>query len=209
MPRRLYQLAQELQVDSKILLERFHTESIFHASASSMVGDAEAAMARSWFPHDGERNPFGQPRPPLVPPKRIRPRTDTSTSQRWRGGISPMTQLMLDRKVLPRRTFSNRGGPWTDEVRMARVLAQSWGECWFTLKQVKAWLDQHPHIQPCVAADLQRNGLTPEEAATRLWYGKVNNGRPDLAERVGCGEITAERAAAELASHRRSLGKTA
>ena len=120
-----------------------------------------------------------------------------------------MTQLMLDRKVLPRRAFSNRGGPWTDEVIMARQLAQTWGECWFTLKQVKAWLEHHPHIQPGVAADLQRNGLTPEEATICLWYGKVNKGRPDLAERVGCGEITAQQAAAELKEHRRSLGKGA
>jgi hypothetical protein len=197
---RLVELAKELGVEVRVLSQRFRTNEMFITSAASVVTPEQVKMARSWFPASNA-DPFEialsrathAPRPTRSPEKIPRAR-------RWyRGEIAPLARLMLDRKVLPQRDSMDRGHPPRNgEVDYAATLAKEWAEFWFLPKQVEAWMDFNPHIQPAVAADLQRNGLSPKDAARRVWYGQFQRDRPTLAERVSRGDITAKEAAEEL-----------
>lgn len=218
----LYQLAQELHASSKDLMDWFHSNSVFIRTASQPLTAEQAQMARSQFPRRRQdaNNPFASsqrmarpasgPRPNFDAATRPRPQPRRNIPQRLRwyqGEVSDMTRLMLDRKVLPERDWRDHGKRLMNyEVERAKQHADEWAQLWFTPKEVAAWLDLHPHIRPQVAADLQRHGLSPEDAVTRIWYGHVRSDRPTLAERVGCGDITPKQARAEL---RGVAGRTA
>jgi hypothetical protein len=198
---RLFDLAKELGVDARALLQRFHTNDLFIASAATVLTGEQVTMARDWFPASAP-DPFEVALSRAVRAARpAQSRQSIPRARRWyRGEIAPMTRLMLDRKVLPRRDDRDNGlPPRTGEVEYAATLATEWmADFWFTPKEVEAWMNSNPHIQPGVAADLQRNGLSPKDAARRVWYGQFQQDRPTLAERVGRGDITAKEAVEEL-----------
>jgi len=197
---RLFDLAKELGVDARTLLQRFHTNDLFIASAATVLTGEQVTMARDWFPASAP-DPFEVALSRAVRAARpAQSRQSIPRARRWhRGEIAPLTRLMLDRKVLPRRDDRDNGlPPRTGEVEYAATLAREWADFLFVPKEVEAWLISHPHIQPRIAADLQRNGLSPKAAAHRVWYGKFQDDRPTLADLVGRGDITAKEAVEEL-----------
>ena len=203
---RVYELAKELGVESTRLLDHCRSTGVFISSASSQLSSAEEATLRDWAntqpsdalpttPHlAGHRH--AMPALPLVGVDWSRPRSPRG--KRHRGAIAPMTQLMLDRHLLCRQDYRDHGAPFLDEVVRADRLAQEWAEVWFDVKQARAWLNAHPSIQAAVAAAFSRVGITPDQASERIWYGKRDQAKPNLADRVGCGDLTAERALEEL-----------
>ena len=207
MTIRLFELATELRVEARILIQRFRTNEIFITSAASVLTAEQVKMARDWFPASIE-DPFEIALSRAAPaPRPARSPETIPHARRWyRGEIAPLTRLMLDRKVLPRRdAMDRRHPPRNGEVEYAATLAAEWAEFWFLPNQVEAWMNSNPHIQPGVAADLQRNGLSPKDAARRVWYGQFQSDRPTLAERVSRGDITAKEAAEELGKANRKL----
>lgn len=207
MTIRLIDLAKELGVEAHVLLQRFHANDVFIASAASVPTTEQVKMARDWFPAS-TRDPFEVALSQAAHTQRpAQSRQSIPRARRWhRGEIPPLTQLMLDRKVLPARDDRDIGRPpRTGEVEYAATLATEWADFLFIPKEVEAWLISHPHIRPRVAADLQRNGLSPKAAARRVWYGKFQNDRPTLADLVGRGDITAKQAAEELGKAKRKL----
>lgn len=195
---RVFELAKELGVESRILLERCSRVGIFPRSASSTLSEDDAATLRAWV-KVRPINPFPATQR-VAEPSTIwpRPLASVSRGQRYKGEIAPLTQLMLERRVLPRRSFMVNGRPFVDEVVLAQRFALEWGDVWFDHKQARRWLDSHPHIKPATAAALAGVEMTPEEAAERIWFGKRHPHRPTLADRVGCGDLTAKQARDEL-----------
>lgn len=127
--------------------------------------------------------------------------------------LSPLGRLLLEHKVLAERSdpswFTHPQGPPSGpadptptDVELAAHLAAEWSRFRLDIAEVAAWLRIHPHIAPSVATDLQRHGIGPEEATTRVWYGRLRADRPTLADRVGRGDLTARQAREELRAAR-------
>lgn len=127
--------------------------------------------------------------------------------RRWRGELSPLTRVLLERVVLPERRDSysrheDVGGPWEHEVEKAEQLGHDWAGRWFDHKEAEAWLGAHKDtISPDLAARLRDAGLSPKDAAVPLWYDTVKSDRPTLAAQVARGDMTPQEAAA---AHRRA-----
>lgn len=204
---RIHELASELGLSSRTVLEVASTAGVYAKSASSPLDDAEAAVVRARCrargligTNPGTRRATQQPRSmpgPLAP--NAQPRR-----KRWRGELAPLTQVMLSLIVLPARRDpytlrADEGAPWLDEVEKAQKLADDWAGMWFDHTEAEAWLEAHDHrMPPHLAASLRAAGLSPTDAAVRLWYGKVKSDRPTLAAQVGCGDMTPQEAAAAL-----------
>jgi hypothetical protein len=132
---------------------------------------------------------------PVVPLVQQRRRQGTSRHR----ALSPMAQAYIRAE-----DAVHRDDPWwRSELRTKREyveeIARSWADYWFEPREAERWLVAHKmHIGPDVAASLRAVGVNAEQAALRLWYGKVNNGRHTLAARVTSGDLTTEQVVAEL-----------
>lgn len=218
MRQRVYEVAKSLHVDSRTLLDILREQGEFVRSASSQLEDVQVRRARRALAgRAGSPEAQGSSLPvqrSTEPPRTARPhrsRDDMPLAMRWfRGEISDMTRLMLDRIVLPARDFQERSPmpPRNCDVEQASHLGLKWAEQLFTPHEVAEWLDFHRGICASTAGALRDEGLSAEDAARRVWYGRFRAGRPTLAERVACGDLTPEEAAQELRDAR-SHGQSA
>ena len=83
------------------------------------------------------------------------------------------------------------------EVDQAKRYANEWAEKWFLPAEVEAWLSFHPWIGADLAANLQRNGISPEDAALLIQRGTVTV--PDsrglnIAKQINIGDLCVEAA---------------
>jgi len=220
---RAHELARELDVDNKRILQLARHCGLFLKSAASYLDDRSTNAIRAKHAEcQGRSLPLRQPEPlreparsrPMRPARPARPNPFSSVPprpaltpplkrERHKGTVAPLTQFMLDEYVLPRRPPRLLGAPFVDEFREAECRAREWVSHWFDDKTARAWLRWHPNLPARTAAALRQAGVTPEQAAMRVWYGKVNDESPTLADRVKSGELTAEESAEEV---RRAVG---
>lgn len=68
-----------------------------------------------------------------------------------------------------------------------------------------AWITAFPDqlLRPQDVIRLAPAGLTPEGAKLRLWYGRINDARPTLLERIRWGDLSVEQAVGEIAEYTR------
>ena len=205
---RVYELAHEYGVESKVVLAELKDMGEFIRSASSRVSQPVAARLR-------ERLGQLPPQPAQSRPKRRVGRTTglaatrlspdddfgtavarakrTTRRRKHRGPIPPMTQVFLD------HYYPGSNPPWKDEVQNAERSAGCWLEAgWLTPAQVRDWLRHCPNVDPGVAVAFLAAGVPPKLAATRLWYGKVLSDHPALFVRVQLDDLTVDGATAQL-----------
>ena len=210
---RVHELAAELGVSSKDVLQAAAVCKLFLKSASTVMRDDDVDRLRAHFgwPKPAVRPPLR----PLGPPPARRPTRSPwpaapGDAQGW-APISPpprsprygqklgsLAQFFFDRDIFPSRTTRDLGGPTVAEAERANANAVSWVSEMFTDAEARMWLKHHPHIPASVAAAFRRVGISPEQAALRPWYGKLNPERRSLVERVCMNEISVEQARAEL-----------
>lgn len=199
---RVYELAELLGVDdSRKLLIMVSEAGVNVRSASSVLTDEDVAQIRSYWPTPPVKSVLmagrrSQASLRTVPPgAHVRPRRE-----RWRGPLAPLTHVILERVVMPANRdpyFTHTDPrPWNDEVAEAQRLAGRWASAWFDHTEAEAWIAAHDNrIDPELAARLRAAGLTPEDSALRLWYGKIKPGAPSLAAQVVRGDQTPTEAA--------------
>jgi hypothetical protein len=205
---RVYELAHEYGVESKVVLAVLKDIGEFLRSASSPVSPPVAARLRERLGQLPAQPALGTTvrrvaANPVVRPTRLSPDDDfgtavarakrTTRSRKHRGPIPPMTQVFLD------HYYPGSNPPWEDEVQNAERSAGCWLEAgWLTPAQVRDWLRHCPNVDPGVAVAFLVAGVSPKLAATRLWYGKVLSDRPALFVRVQLGDLTVDGATAQL-----------
>ena len=111
--------------------------------------------------------------------------------------IAPLAKLFLHRSRAP----WDRRPTTVQEVDTANALAKEWAGHWFDEKTAQPWVAKLPQIDAGLAARFRDRGVSADIAATRLWYGQVNNARPPIAYRVMTGSLTIEQACRELAEY--------
>lgn len=186
MQKRAYELAKELNIDSKQLLAAASRCGLSLKSASSTVTkDEEVALSAcvraTSIVHVIEARP---PKRHRAAPQGPRPvRVDR---------LSEATRLFLPAEAI------ERGRAFADEVASADKAAKPWVENWIPPKEAARWMQAVPGIGPRAVIAMKASGITMQMAAEQLWYGKRNADRPSIGQLIMLGDISVGDAVKEL-----------
>lgn len=168
-------------------------------SASNVLTDDDVRAIRTRVKIGGQVPEASNSRHGALSLRRVGRRAQRERPKRWYGEIAPLTRLMLDAVLLPQRGALPGEAPWVEEVERADRMAAEWASYFFDDKEARPWVElHHGSVPPSTARALTSAGLTAEEAAERVWYGKRHRSRPSLAQRVRLGDLTPEEARDEL-----------
>lgn len=134
----------------------------------------------------------------------------------WRPGDEPLEKVLrvLADQVV-RASYVERRRPgviFPDELALARSRRGEWAkECvergvLLSDDEIIGWITAFPDqvLRPQDVIRLAAAGLTAEGAKLRLWYGRINEGRPTLLDRIRWGDLSVEQAVGEVAEYQRS-----
>lgn len=147
---------------------------------------------------------------PLINLNAPRSRTARKKPRGWRPGddpLNPIVKALADQIVEYSRDWNRLPGViFPDELAEARIRHEAWVRACIehgTLLSddaIVAWIRAFPRrvLQPETIVALAARGLTAESARLRLWYGRINNGRRQLLDQIQIGDITVEKALADI-----------
>lgn len=197
MQKRVYDLAKELNIDSKQLLAVAAGCGVCLKSASSTVTrDEEAtvlAYVRATQVLDATE---ARTRKRLVDVTEARTPKGHRTAAQGRSvrvdSLSEATRLFLPPEAI------ERGRAFADEVALAEKAAKPWVENWIQPKEAARWVQAVPGIGPGTVIEMKASGITMQMATEHLWYGKRKADRPSIGQRIMLGDISVGDAVKEL-----------
>jgi hypothetical protein len=158
----------------------------------------------------------GAPPHPLIDLTPPPPRGKAERRERsWRPDNPPLNKLvkaLADQIV--HYSYVDRRPPgviFADEVTDAKARAAEWMKkriehgAFLSDDDIVSWIKAFPNevLQPDEVFPLVLAGLTSEDARLRLWYGRINTGRLTLLQQIRRGDLSLEKAAADITEFKR------
>ena len=198
---RVYELAKELGVDSRVVTERLRAMGKFCRSASSEVSLQAAAAVREQVRSAPRPEPSDQQARRASPARPVAPRPPVSVqpspvlwppaqAQLRLRDLSDLERHLLETHIAPPTAWSPREPFRPAQIQQARDVTLQWADLMFEEKEIRRWCCLHWPLQADVAAQFRRIGMSPEQAVQRIWYGRLHPQRPTLAQQVQGGDIT-------------------
>ncbi|MGN7780197.1 hypothetical protein ACTJJE_11840 [Mycolicibacterium sp. 22603] len=142
-------------------------------------------------------------------------RKSKSKNKHWYPDNEPLTPLVatIADRVVPVYQRSTRKPPGMiynseletiNRVHMDWVRARVVSGCLMEDDEIISWLKKFPDqpLDPDTVIALAQEGITPWDAALRLWYGKINENRPTVFDRICFKDITVRQAKAEIEQYK-------
>lgn len=164
--------------------------------------------------------------PPAVTPFEVELRRAKAKSQRARktskgkhwypdgDPLNPLDQVIADKIVPPDERFGRKtpGMIFFDELQTIKRIHKQWVQAGFEARHLMsdddiiAWFKAFPHhdLDPREIVAVARAGVTPSDAALRLWYGRVSPSLPTMFDRIRAKDITVEAAKAQIERYKRA-----
>jgi hypothetical protein len=181
------------------------------AAARKLASDEQLQLLRDRLAGSAASPP--QPVIDLTPPERHQ-KAETKI-RTWRPGHPPlqkMVQALADQIVRWSHVEHRPPGViFGDEVAEAMRRAEDWERkriahgAFLSDDDIVNWIRAFPNeiLRPEEVYELALAGLTPQTAQLRLWYGRINNGRLTLLQQIRRGDLSVEKAVADVSEHKR------
>lgn len=140
-----------------------------------------------------------------------------STGRGWRRGddrLDPITKALADQIVAHSHVrYRQDGVIFPDELAEAQQRRTAWAKACIekgallTDHVILGWVLAFPDeiLEPQKIVPLAAAGLTSDGAILRLWYGRINSGRPTLLQRIRSGDLTVTQAISDLSKYEQNL----
>ncbi len=141
-----------------------------------------------------------------------------STGRGWRRGddrLDPITKALADQIVERSHVrYRPEGVIFPDELAEAQQRRTAWAKACIEKGAllphdvILGWVLAFPDevLEPQKIVPLAAAGLTGDGAMLHLWYGKINDGRPTILQRIRWGDLTVAQAISDLSKYQQNLG---
>lgn len=207
MPQvRVYELAKEMQVESRVVLQELERIGCPARSAATLVPDAVVQRLRKQW----QESPTAAAHTVMAPQlSRVPHRPPQRNRRELYRGTPPtgLTKAILDDYVIHRRPrgywSDKRSDPpgakyWQDEVDQARELGNAWAVCVLDMTEdlLIRWIEAG--VTPQQARELHCKGVAPNEVGWNYEDGQLGT----LASRLRRRSMTSDELALEVEARR-------